>query len=85
MAFAGKILLNFIKILIKIWELLFGWIYSIFTNPGQVRKNYSRVRSKPSQAIKDGDTSVIYQPVDLGKPKFIEDFKASLGRLFRPR
>ena len=75
MAFAGKILLNLIRIVIKIWEVLFGWIYNIYTNPGQVRKNYARVRSRPTKPIKEGDTSVIYQPNDLGNPKFIQDFK----------
>ena len=77
MAFGVKITLNFVKIVIKIWELLFGWIYAILTNPGQVRKNYTRVRSKPSHEIRDGDTSVIYQPIDLGNPEFIQDFKAN--------
>ena len=78
MAFAGKILLNLIRIVIKIWEVLFGWIYNIYTNPGQVRKNYARVRSRPTKPIKEGDTSVIYQPNDLGNPKFIQDFKVSI-------
>ena len=78
MAFAGKILLNLIKIVIKIWEVLFGWIYNIYTNPGQVRKNYARVRSRPTKPIKEGDTSVIYQPNDLGNPKFIQDFKVRI-------
>ena len=78
MAFAGKILLNLIRIVIKIWELLFGWIYNIYTNPGQVRKNYARVRSRPTKPIKEGDTSVIYQPNDLGNPKFIQDFKVRI-------
>ena len=75
MALAGNILLNLIKILIKIWEILFGWIYSIYSNPSQVRKGYARVRSTPTRPIKEGDTSVIYQPNDLGNPKFIQDFK----------
>ena len=78
MAFAGKILLNLIRIVIKIWEVLFGWIYNIYTNPGQVRKNYARVRSRPTKPIKEGDTSVIYQPNDLGNPKFIQDFKVRI-------
>ena len=75
MAFVGTFLLNLIKILIKIWEILFGWIYSIYSNPSQVRKAYARVRSHPSKPIQEGDTSVIYQPYDLGNPKFIQDFK----------
>ena len=83
MAFAGKILLNLIRIVIKIWEVLFGWIYNIYTNPGQVRKNYARVRSRPTKPIKEGDTSVIYQPNDLGNPKFIQDFK--VGRTDFPQ
>ena len=78
MAFAGKILLNLIRIVIKIWEVFFGWIYNIYTNPGQVRKNYARVRSRPTKPIKEGDTSVIYQPNDLGNPKFIQDFKVRI-------
>ena len=75
MAFVGNFLLNLIKILIKIWEILFGWIYAISSNPSQVRKGYARVRSNPTKPIKEGDTSVIYQPNDLGNPKFIQDFK----------
>ena len=79
MAFVGTFLLNLIKILIKIWEILFGWIYSIYSNPGQVRKGYARVRSTPTRPIKEGDTSVIYQPNDLGNPIFIQDFKVGGG------
>ena len=75
MAFAGRMLLNIIKILLEIWGVLFGWIYSIYSNPGQVRKGYARVRSNPIRPVKEGDTSVIYQPRDLGNPKFIQDFK----------
>ena len=83
MTLAGNFLLNLIKILIRIWEILFGWIYSIYSNPGQVRKGYVRVRSSPTRPIKEGDTSVIYQPNDLGNPKFIQDFK--VGRTDFPQ
>ena len=81
MGLVGNFLLSLIKILIKIWEILFGWIYSIYSNPSQVRKGYARVRSKPTKPIREGDTSVIYQPNDLGNPKFIQDFKVGKTEL----
>ena len=70
-----KVVLNFISLLMGVWDLLFGWVYSIFTNPGLVRKNYARIRSRPTKSIRDGDTSVTYQPNDLGNPEFIQEFK----------
>ena len=75
---AGKVVLNFVSLLMRVWAVLFGWVYSIFTNPGQVRKNYARVRSRPTKAIREGDTSVTYQPNDLGNPEFIQEFKVNI-------
>ena len=78
----GKIILNIIIVIIKLWEILFGWIYTIYSNPAQVRKDYARVRSRPTNTIKDGDTSVIYKPNDLGNPEFIQDFKESIKLIY---
>ena len=71
MARLGEVLLNSVALLMKVWGVLFGWLYSMISNPAQVRKNYVRVRSKPSKKIMEGDTTVTYQPNDLGNPKFI--------------
>ena len=31
----SKLILNIISGLIKIWEILFGWIYAMYSNPAQ--------------------------------------------------
>ena len=73
----GKIILKLISLLMSVWNVVLGWVYNIFTNPGLVRKNYARIRSRPTRTISDGDTSVIYQPIDLGNPQFIQEFKVN--------
>ena len=75
MASIGDKILKFIATLMKLWGIFFGWAYAIISNPSQVRKNYERVRSKPSRSIQNGDTKVTYEPNDLGNPKFIKEFQ----------
>ena len=71
----ASVLVGLVSVLIRVWGLVFGWVYSLYSSPALVRKAYSRVRSRPTRPIRDGDTSVTYQPSDLGCPEFIQDFK----------
>lgn len=73
---AGAVFLAIIKIIIRVYDLLTGWIYAIFSNSRQKVKDYYKTRSVPISPIKDGDTEVTYKPV---KPEFkssiIHDFE----------
>ena len=71
----ASVLVGLVSVLIRVWGLVFGWVYSLYSSPALVRKAYSRVRSRPTRPIRKGDTSVTYQPSDLGCPEFIQDFK----------
>jgi long-chain acyl-CoA synthetase len=75
MAAIGDVVLKLIPTLMKVWEILFGWLYAFISNPTQVRKDYAKVRSKPSKNIQNGDTEVTYVPNNLGNPQFIKEFK----------
>ena len=58
MAAPGDLLLQICLTLLKVLEILFGWLYAALSNPALVRKNYQKVRSKPSKTIEPGDTEV---------------------------
>ena len=71
----ASVVVGLISVLIRLWGLVFGWVYSLYSNPALVRKAYTRVRSTPTRAIREGDTSVTYKPSDLQCPDLIRDFK----------
>jgi len=73
----GDVILGFIKGLLVVWGTLFNWIYTLFTNPAQVKKNYSKVRSRPLKPIMAGDNEVTFQPVPIPPTPFIQDFDAA--------
>ena len=74
----ASVVVGLISVLIRLWGLVFGWVYSLYSSPALVRKAYTRVRSRPTRAIREGDTSVTYKPNDLQCPDLIRDFKVTL-------
>ena len=72
---AAGLMMRVVLVIMKVWEIMFGWLYSAITNPALVRKNYQKIRSKPAKTIKAGDTEVTYVPNNLGNPTFIQEFK----------
>ena len=76
----ASVVVGLISVLIRLWGLVFGWVYSLYSNPALVRKAYTRVRSTPTRAIREGDTSVTYKPSDLQCPDLIRDFKVKFYR-----
>ena len=72
-----SVVVGLISVLIRLWGLVFGWVYSLYSSPALVRKAYTRVRSRPTKAIREGDTSVTYKPNDLQCPDLIRDFKVT--------
>ncbi|XP_023345187.1 long-chain-fatty-acid--CoA ligase 3-like [Eurytemora carolleeae] len=69
--------LELIKVLIRVWGLLFGWVYRIFNNSEQKVKNFNKVRANPLKKIEPGDTEVTYDPVKLETTPFIQEFLAT--------
>ena len=78
----ASVVVGLISVLIRLWGLVFGWVYSLYSSPALVRKAYTRVRSRPTRAIREGDTSVTYKPNDLQCPDLIRDFKVTLLCIF---
>ena len=74
----ASVVVGLISVLIRLWGLVFGWVYSLYSRPALVRKAYTRVRSRPTRVIREGDTSVTYKPNDLQCPDLIRDFKVTL-------
>ena len=74
----ASVAVGLISVLVRLWGLVFGWVYSLYSNPALVRKAYTRVRSTPTRPIREGDTSVTYKPNDLQCPDLIRDFKVKL-------
>jgi len=71
----ASVVVGLVSVLIRVWGLVFGWVYSLYSSPALVRKAYTRVRSAPTRSIREGDTSVTYKPNDLQCPDLIQDFK----------
>ena len=78
----ASVVVGLISVLVRLWGLVFGWVYSLYSSPALVRKAYSRVRSTPTRAIREGDTSVTYKPNDLQCPDLIRDFKVKFCSFF---
>ena len=72
---AGDILLGIIKTVIFVYDILFGWVYSIFTKPWVKRKIFNKVLAKPCKSIKDGDTQVTYKPVPIEDSPLVKEFQ----------
>ena len=78
----ASVVVGLISVLIRVWGLVFGWVYSLYSSPALVRKAYTRVRSAPTRAIREGDSSVTYKPNDLQCPDLIRDFKVKFYRIY---
>jgi len=77
MGVVGKILLAVIRLVVVVWGTLTNWAYWMISNPAQVLKNYSKIRSKPSKPIKEGDTEVTFIPTACTKTPLITEFDAA--------
>ena len=77
MASATK-LLTIIKFIIKVYDLLTAWLYTLWSNSGVKVRNFTRTRAIPSSPIREGDTQVTYEPVEeKEKSPIIEAFESS--------
>ena len=76
----GDILLIIIKYIIFGYDILFGWIYNIFTKPWAKRKLYKKVLAKPCQPISPGDTQVTYKPVKINASPLMKEFHQADNR-----
>lgn len=77
MGILGKVGLAIIKVVVLVWGTCTNWLYYILFNPDNVVKNFSKVRSKPSKPISEGDTEATFVPVAGTKTKLIEEFEAA--------
>ena len=79
---ASMTFLLVIKIIIRMYDILTGWIYALFTRPGATVKAHSRVRAVPTKAIREDDTQVTYKPVDVKTYPLVQDFNdAKIGTM----
>ena len=71
-------LLTIIKFIIKVYDLLTAWLYTLWSNSRVKVRNFTRTRAIPSSPIREGDTQVTYQPVEeKEKSPIIEAFESS--------
>ena len=79
---ASMTFLLVIKIIIRMYDILTGWMYALFTRPGATVKAHSRVRAVPTKAIREDDTQVTYKPVDMKTYPLVQDFNdAKIGTM----
>jgi len=72
---AGNAILAFIRIYLKVYDIITGWIYNIIYRPGAKLKEYSEVRAVPCKPIKPGDTQVTYKPLPIKATALVRDFE----------
>ena len=71
-------LLTIIKFIIKVYDLLTAWLYTLWSNSRVKVRNFTRTRAIPSSPIREGDTQVTYEPVEeKEKSPIIEAFESS--------
>jgi len=73
----GNMVLAVIRAVVMIWGALFNWAYFLISNPGQILKNYDKIRSKPSKPIEEGDKEATFVPVPGTKTPYISEFEAA--------
>ena len=76
----GDIFLGIIKLVIYIYDILFGWLYNILTKPWIRRKMYKTVLAKPSKPIQAGDSQVTYDPVQIQASPLMKEFQQADNR-----
>ena len=75
---ASLTFLKIIQILIRVYDILTGWIYAIFTRSNEKVKAYHQVRATATKPIKDGDTEVTFLPVKATRQSpIIRDFESA--------
>ena len=75
---SGSSLLTIIKFIIKVYDLLTAWVYSLWSNSGAKVRNFSRTRALPTSPVREGDTQVTYEPVQPSKKSpIINEFESS--------
>ena len=75
---SGSSLLTIIKFIIKVYDLLTAWVYSLWSNSGAKVRNFSRTRAVPTSPVRAGDTQVTYEQVQPSqKSPFIQEFESS--------
>jgi len=66
-----------IKSIVKVWDVIASSVYSALYNSAEIVKNYSKVRSKPTKEIQDGDTEATFVPTKVTPTPFIQDFESA--------
>ena len=75
---SASTLLTIIKFIIKVYDLLTAWLYTLWSNSRVKVRNFTRTRAIPSSPIREGDTQVTYEPVEeKEKSPIIEAFESS--------
>ena len=75
---SASTLLTIIKFIIKVYDLLTSWLYTLCSNPGVKVRNFTRTRAVPTSPIRPGDTQVTYEPVEEKmRSPIIEAFESS--------
>ena len=75
---SGSTLLTIIKFIIKVYDLLTSWLYTLWSSSGAKVRNFTRTRAVPTSPIREGDTQVTYEPVEpKQKSPIIEEFETS--------
>ena len=78
-----------LRLWLRLYDLLTGWLYCIFTNPaarwetlkqsfhtcGCRRKEFSAVRATSLRPVRPGDTSVTYKPTPIQGNSLVRDFE----------
>ena len=78
----GAYFLVVIKVIIQVYDILTGWIYTLCSSPGVRVRAYSRTRAVPTRPLREGDTQVTYKPVDVKGSPLVQIFeKARLGTM----
>ena len=74
------IFLGIVKTVIYVYDILFGWVYSIFTKPWVKRKMHKKIWAKPCKPIQDGDTQATFIPVTIESSPLIKEFRMAENR-----
>ena len=79
---AASVILTFITLCIRVYDLLTGWIYSLLHSPAKLVKKHRAIRAVPCKPIKTGDTSTTWKPVPVPGSDLVRDFEhAQLGTM----
>ena len=78
----GTYFLLVIKVIIQVYDILTGWIYTLCSSPGVRVRAYSRTRAVPTRPLREGDTQVTYKSVNVKGSPLVQIFdNAKLGTM----